>query len=171
MSYLLEGSPVFASHDSHRALSSAALIDLAREVIKRKRLFRFAASGKSMAPFIKDGDVITLAPLGQNPASVGKVVAFLCPGTETLTVHRVIDEIRSGFLIKGDNTPGTSDGIIPRNAVLGTVVQIERDGSSIHWGLGPERRLIALLSKYDVLTALTRTLRKWKALFSAKTQA
>lgn len=171
MTYLLEGSSVFASLDSHRVLSSAALIDLAREVIKRKRLFRFAANGKSMAPFIKDGDVITLAPLGQSPASVGKVVAFQCPGTGTLTVHRVIDETRTGFLIKGDNTPGASDGIIPRNAVLGTVVKIERDGRSIHWGLGPERRLIALLSKYDVLTALTRTLRKWKALFSAKTQA
>ena len=44
------------------SLSGEALIELMRAVLARGLPFRFAARGFSMAPFIRDGDVISVSP-------------------------------------------------------------------------------------------------------------
>jgi hypothetical protein len=52
-------------------------------------------------------------------------------------------------MTRGDNA-SVDDGVIPSGSALG-VVGIERDGTRIRTGLGPERVLIALLSRWGVL--------------------
>ena len=115
----------------------------------------FTAKGFSMAPFIKDGDVLTVVPLeGTSPAS-GDVVAFFRPGTEKLTIHRVIGEEGDSYWMKGDNSL-QADGLIPKTSILGRVKRVERNGKRVYLGLGPERVLIAFLTRTNLLFPILR---------------
>ncbi|MDD1701597.1 MAG: S24/S26 family peptidase [Methanoregula sp.] len=128
------------------SLSGPALAGLTREILDRGLLFRFTAPGTSMSPFIRDRDVITLAPFQSASCRPGDVVAFVRPGTERLVVHRVIQMTGDGCFIKGDNTP-ENDGEIPCSCILGKVVRVERTGKTVRFGLGPERNIIVQLSR------------------------
>jgi hypothetical protein len=124
-----------------------------------------------MSPFIKSGDVITVAPSSRKPKApaygIGQVVAFVIPVYQRLVVHRIVVRRGSRFLIQGDNSPGLDDGMIHRDDILGRVVRVERGRKRIRFGLGPERYAIAVLSRAGLLppilsrvVALTRFLRK-----------
>lgn len=113
-----------------------------------------------MAPFIRDGDVITVAPLQHSLPGVGVVVAFVRPGAEKLVVHRLIAWRGAVAIIQGDNGLEIPEEIIPQENLLGTVTQIERNGHNIWMGLGPERYVIAWLSH----TRLLAPLRVWLSL-------
>ena len=106
-----------------------------------------------MSPFIKNGDVITLSPLFDTSLRVGDVAAFIQPGTGKLVVHRIVGKRNDSFLMKGDNISDV-DGFIPEAKILGCVTTVERDGKSVFLGLGPERILIALLTRWGQLPDL-----------------
>ena len=53
-------------------LSGAAMLGLLEGVLSRGVPFRFRAGGSSMAPFIRDGDVISVSPLRGDSPGVGK---------------------------------------------------------------------------------------------------
>ena len=124
-----------------------------KAVHERDLSFRFRAAGVSMSPFIKNGDIITVAPKNKSPISLGDIVAFIHHETGRLVVHRVIKKVESFFIIRGDNTP-LEDGLIPLSNVLGKVTSVERDGQKVYLGLGLERRIIAVLSKKSLLISL-----------------
>jgi hypothetical protein len=123
------------------------MIELLRAVLSQGTAFRFRASGSSMCPCIKDDDVIVVAPFpfGALPR-LGQVVAFVQPDTCELVVHRVVAKRGCAFLLKGDSL-SQADGLVPAANVLGYVVRVERDGQEIRIGLGPERLLIATVSR------------------------
>ena len=125
-------------------MEGAAFAGLMSAVLERNVPFRFVASGFSMTPFIGDGAVITLVSL---PAKLreGDVVAFLHPFSGKLTVHRIIQVSRAGYLIKGDNS-FEPDGLVQRSSMLGHVVRVEHLDRRVQFGLGVERILIARLS-------------------------
>jgi hypothetical protein len=87
---------------------------------------------------------------------MGDVVAFLHPETKLLCIHRVLSCNKGAFLIQGDNSPGKPDGMIPVEAIMGRVTQVERSGRRVRLGLGPERTLIALLSRSGLLAVIRR---------------
>jgi phage repressor protein C with HTH and peptisase S24 domain len=124
--------------------------------------FHFRARGLSMSPFIKDGDSITIAPLTHEQPGIGKVVAFIHPGTQQLVVHRVIGREGSAFWIQGDNAAGQPDGLVDADAILGCVTNVERDGRLVMLGLGPERYLVAFLSRRGWLAGVVNRLRALK---------
>ena len=102
---------------------------------------RFRAPGWSMYPTIRDGDAITVVPLGRSPVRVGDVVLYR-RGTAAIA-HRVIRVRPAGFVMRGD-AAHTCDGPIEPAQVLGRVSAIERNGgarsTSTVWGrpgLGP----------------------------------
>jgi signal peptidase I len=119
---------------------------LAREILSRGRAFRFLARGASMSPFIRDGDVITLVPFDPADCMPGAVVAYARPDTAALVVHRVVAVAGDRCRIQGDNNL-VPDGEIPCASIIGTVSRVERAGRPVRFGLGPERSLIALLSR------------------------
>ncbi|MCX6688350.1 MAG: hypothetical protein NTZ39_01405, partial [Methanoregula sp.] len=119
---------------------------LTRDILARGLPFRFSAPGFSMSPFIRDGDVITLAPYQAASCRPGVVVGFVRPDTGRLVVHRVVTISKDGCRIRGDNTPD-EDGEIPHACIIGQVTRVERAGKTIRFGLGPERRIIALFSR------------------------
>ena len=125
--------------------SNRGQLELMRAVLERGAPFRFRALGFSMRPFIRDGDLLTVVPLGSRAIRRGEVVAFVQPSSGRLLVHRVIDAQDGGLLLRGDNCRHI-DGVVPRSNLLGLVTCVERDERAVVLGLGRERRLIALLS-------------------------
>ena len=141
-----------------------------------------------MSPFIRDGDVITVAPVlppDRNPRTpktssvppngepvvracgIGQVVAFVAPENQRLVVHRIIGRHESRFLIQGDNLSGLVADAVRPDDILGRVVRVERGRKRVWLGLGPERHVIAVLSRAGLLLpvllrarVLTRFLKK-----------
>lgn len=148
-------------------MSGAGFTALMAAVLEKGVPFRFTAPGYSMTPFIRDGDVITVAP---GPIRFGDAVAFVNPNSGKLTVHRVVRISRDGYLIKGDNVL-EPDGFVPRTSLLGRVVSVEHGSRQVGLGLGIERVVIAFLSRrgwlIPVIGATWRVMRpvakKWFA--------
>jgi hypothetical protein len=131
-------------------------------VLERGVPFRFEARGASMAPFIRSGDVVTLAPLSGGVVRRGDVVAF-ADAAGALVVHRVVSRGAHGYQIRADGG-GVADGLVPASSLLGVVTRVERGGRRVGAGLGPERGLIALLSRFGVLApavGAARGVRAW----------
>jgi len=124
---------------------------LMQDVIKKGKAFRFQASGFSMAPFIKDGDILTLVGIKDQDVGKGDILAFHNPFHGKLTVHRVVTCKNNQLLMKPDNGE-TLDGWINFENVIGIVRSIERNGNPVKFGLGWEKRLIARLSRKNRLT-------------------
>jgi hypothetical protein len=134
-------------------LSRTDLMGLMRAVTEKGIPFRFRARGFSMAPFINDSDVITVSPLPRSSLCLGDVVAFTHPRTGKLVVHRVVGKRNGSYLIKGDNTI-EHDGLVPRADIAARAIRVESDRERAFTGLGPERRILALLSRKNMLLPL-----------------
>jgi len=135
-------------------------IALMRDVLDKGRSVRFQVWGTSMTPFIRDGDVITVAPVSaERDIGLGEVVAYLqpLPTGQWLVVHRVVGRRGSSFHIRADYALGVYclPPVRPEH-ILGRVVRIERGGKDIRFGLGPERCVIAVLSRGGLLLPLLR---------------
>jgi len=142
---------VYTEKGTELSLGTRPFKELLIEVLHRGAAFRFRAKGFSMSPFIKDGDVITVAPISQDKPRLGDVVAFLDPDTEELVVHRVIGKMDNDRLyIRGDNLP-TQKHLVSMSEILGRVKRVEQDRRAMSLGLGPEKALIALLSRKELL--------------------
>jgi hypothetical protein len=134
-------------------LSAPALIDLMQSTLAKGVSFRFRAKGSSMHPFIRDDDMITVSSLNVDGPGLGDVVAFVQEGR--LVVHRVIKINANGYLIKGDAI-GCGDGPVPLANVLGSVTRVERARRRIFIGMGPERFIIAMLSRKSLVNPLVQ---------------
>lgn len=161
----MRSSPIDTSRDVHvkpalfikkgeeLSLSSQSLRELLRAVLDKGASFRFRAKGFSMSPFIKDGDVLTVALWQGTTPRLGDVVVFTHPGTGKLIIHRVIEKKTDSYLTKGDNSP-EGDGLISKADILGRVTKAERNGKEISLGLGPERFVIAFLTRRGLFPLL-----------------
>lgn len=149
-----EEIPAYTYAGDSRSLPGPVLVGLCRDILKKGVLFRFSVPGTSMSPFIQNGDIITLVPYSQASCRSGDVVAFVQPGTERLVVHRVVGVSPEGCRIRGDNTHGTEEEI-PHACIFGKTIRVERCGEVIRFGLGPERVIIALLSRWQLLPYCT----------------
>jgi hypothetical protein len=143
-------------------LSGPALLELMGAVLARGAAFRFCARGWSMAPFIRDGDVITVSPLGRDLPRAGEVVAFVRPEGGNLVVHRAVARRGTALLIQGDGVAEYRDGVIPAENLVGRVTCVEREGRKVCLGLGPERAAIAWLSRARLLIPLWGRLAAWR---------
>ena len=140
---------------NHLPISSIEMGKLMQDVMSLDTPIRLKATGSSMKPFIRDGDVLTISPKSKVKPSLGKVAAFVNTGNQNLLIHRVIEVKANFFLTKGDNSYDKNDGWININQVLGCVTRIERDERDIRFGLGVERYLLAFLSRHNLLKRIT----------------
>lgn len=124
-----------------------------RAVLARGVPFRFRARGGSMHPFVQDSDIVTVEPAAGTRVRTGDIVAFVDPVENRLRVHRVAATPGPDLLLKGDNVE-MPDGLVKPADVLGKVVRLERDGRRVRLGIGPERGLIARLSRADLLQTI-----------------
>jgi hypothetical protein len=145
-------------------LSNLGQAELLRAATERGVPLRTRARGFSMSPFIRDEDVLTIAPMNGRAPRVGEVVAFVHPDSGRLAIHRVIARVAAGWLARGDNCP-KPDGVVPPGAILGVLIRVERDGRHARLGLGAEGWLIAWLQRTQVLMRAVRVVgwarRRW----------
>ena len=142
-------------------LSGTALLELMQAVLAKSVPFRFRARGWSMTPFIRDGDIITITPIQDKRPVLGDIVAFIRPTENRLVVHRIVNLHGSDFMIQGDCAPDHPDGVIPAGNLLGKVARIERDGHRVWLGIGPEKTIIAWLSRNRILDPLRQKITLW----------
>jgi hypothetical protein len=135
------------------ALTKIDLIGVIRSVLEKKAACRFRVRGFSMSPFIKDGDVVTVSRSTDRSVGLGRAAAFVFPKTGKLVIHRVVGVKGNSYLIKGDSTL-VADGLVPGENILGFVTKVEREGKAVTLGLGPERFLIAFLSRTKALSLI-----------------
>lgn len=116
------------------------------------QLVRFRAPGWSMHPTIRNGEIITVAPLGRSPVRIGDVVLYR--RREAAIAHRVV-RVRScagqpsTLVLRGD-AADSCDPPVRIGQVLGRVVAVERRGRA--------RRLDVLSPCWS--TAVGRALRR-----------
>jgi signal peptidase I len=150
-------------------LSGSALSGLMQSILCRGASFRFQAKGHSMAPFIRHGDIITVAKVKGDDVQVGDVVAVHNLFNHSVIVHRVILVRENGVLLKGDNCI-SADGIFSYEAILGMVIRAERGNKQVRFCKGPAKKLIALASASGTLNAVLPLFRKLKKLFFPQKQ-
>jgi hypothetical protein len=134
---------------------SELLPELVKEVLSKGVECRLQVKGYSMSPFLKDGDVVTISPIVDSSPGFGNVIAFIHPRTEKLIIHRVVGKIEDACLVKGENAL-EPDGLIERRRIIGIITRVERKGKKVFFGLGPERFLIALLTRKNLLLPALR---------------
>jgi len=159
------GTPSFTTVEDEQSIPGSTLTSLLKGVLGMGASFRFRANGVSMTPFIKQGDLVTLSPYAGSSPRLGDVAAFFFPGTEKLTIHRVVGKRGNGYLLKGDNANAV-DGVIPPENILARVKKVERGGREIRLGLRQERYAIALLARSGLLPSLFSPLCKIIRLFT-----
>lgn len=163
-----ERSPV--AREVAIALDGSGLAGLVEELATRGVPVRFQAKGGSMSPWIRDGDVVTVTPIGgeevggsvnsQSPRAprLGDVAAFRSQPSGRLTVHRLVRREAEGWIARGDRLAG-EDGSVRREELLGLVTQVERAGREIWLPRGLAGLLLARLSRV-ALGARARWLRR-----------
>lgn len=134
-------------------LSGSSLSELMHSILDRGASFRFKAKGESMAPFIKSGDILTVAGLQDKIPRIGDVAVVVNPANGSVLVHRVIGTTSDGVMVKGDNCHRI-DGVFRRDAVIGIVRAVERGAKKVYYGGGAARLPIAIVSRSGLLNKL-----------------
>jgi signal peptidase I len=112
---------------------NTAFAGLCTDLLRDGRVVRFRASGWSMEPAIRDGDVITVEPVEPGEVRTGDVVLF--EADRGLTAHRVVAGLtgsRPGFLVRG-SAESLENEVVALEKVLGRVERIERSGAYRRW--------------------------------------
>lgn len=122
---------------------------LARDVLARGLRARLRVRGASMAPAIRDGDTVVLAPVaGPGGPRIGDVVLFRSRHGAVL-LHRLVRRPRGTggarrLQMLGDALPRFDDAV-DRDRVLAKVVRIERRGAGAVDTTRPAPRLAGAL--------------------------
>lgn len=108
-----------------------SLTTIVPEVLQLGGVVTFIATGVSMWPHIRHGDLVTAAPLyrGQEPRT-GWVIVYMMT-RDRIAVHRVIGQPTPELLkVRGDAHPNGIE-YVPLQNVLGRVVLLERNGRKV----------------------------------------
>jgi len=137
-------------------LSNSAQLYLLRSFTSIGKTIRMQVRGFSMTPFIRDGDVVEVSEIKNRAPKVGEVVAFTQSGSGRLAIHRIVGYEGKGWLVKGDNNR-EPDGIINFDQLIGRVIEVKRNGRTIHFGFGCERLIIAWMVKQNLIKIFRKT--------------
>ncbi|MDR7073351.1 signal peptidase I [Fictibacillus barbaricus] len=103
-------------------------VDLIRRVLKEKGNILLPANGKSMFPFIRQGDICHFKDCHPSMFKKGDVILFVMPPNQ-LVAHRFIKRIhvdnRISYLFKGD-TNLLFDEPVLSDQIIGKMTMIER---------------------------------------------
>jgi hypothetical protein len=146
-------SHAFARERRELDPASPAFEDLVCGLLSEGIGVQFAAQGTSMNPFIRDGDLVTVEPLGPSPVRMGHVVLFRRE-PRGLALHRVIAFATGGGLqIRGDASSGPGESV-QETRVLGRATTVTRGHNRVSawrhpvlvWGWASLLRLWASLT-------------------------
>ena len=114
--------------------NSPEFVELSNEILTRGNRLRFRAHGKSMHPFINDGDIIEIEPVDTKEIRRGDVIFYRKSGRAFL--HRMRKKIyrddKQVFIAKGDSILGCGEEVRMED-ILGKAVALERNGRKIRF--------------------------------------
>ncbi|MHA2427778.1 MAG: S24/S26 family peptidase [Candidatus Hermodarchaeia archaeon] len=111
------------------SLNHPEFAQLSSEILEKGNALRFTAHGSSMAPFIRDGDVLTVEPATISELRMGDIVLYRTEG-DSVVAHRIVGILGSSLKVRGDASPGSESFIAP-DQVLGVIIIVERTGDQI----------------------------------------
>jgi len=122
-------------------VSAANFSDLCGDLLSGGRPIRFRASGSSMAPAIRDGDLLTVEPLATRSLSEGDIVLY--PVGTGFRAHRVrsFDRLRKELICQGDNWFCRPE-VVSADAVFGVVTGLGSSATA-----APPRRPLGVWGK------------------------
>ena len=88
--------------------------------------------GKSMLPFLREGDELIVDPIGWENIRIGDIIT--CRLESKFPTYRVIKKLENKLLLKPDNWPNLYEA--KKEDVLGKVVELKRESYFIsykHW--------------------------------------
>jgi hypothetical protein len=146
--------------DDHGRAYTETVGNLLRELLADEISVRLEVTGGSMSPFIRSRDMVTIHPLAGRLRFGEVVVVKLAPLREEsrMVVHRVVRRRGDHCITQGD-AARAADQPVAYEEIVGWVREVERLSRPVRLGLGPERVLIALLSRSGLLRQLLRPLR------------
>jgi hypothetical protein len=106
-------------------LSAQELMPIVCAALQRGQRVRLTATGSSMLPFIRHGEVVEIAPLEDGPA-FGDIVLARTPGGRYV-IHRVVSIRGCDLWLRGD-AQLQSQGPLSHESVLGQVITTSREG-------------------------------------------
>ena len=122
-------------------LDDDAFADLSAQILRQGGSFRFRVGGSSMIPFVRDGDLLTIAPVDAADLRIGDVALYRTH-LDRVVAHRVVGRaIRDGELVletRGDARL-VSDSPVPASRVLGRAVRLQRGDRVRRLDRGPWR--------------------------------
>jgi hypothetical protein len=104
------------------------LHQLCEDLLRTNRSVRFTATGASMRPVIREGDVVTIEPCAGERRRAGDIVLYSTP--RGLTLHRVLRLEESLLVVRGDALDSQGE-LVPATAVLGCLVSVCRAGRAV----------------------------------------
>jgi hypothetical protein len=133
-------------------ISEMELASILTGILASGSSVKFRAHGESMFPFIRNNDLLVIDPGKERMPGIGDVVVYTQSLTGNLIIHRIVRKTGNVWHTQGDNTPDAVEDLLTKNQIQGYVRRILRDGKDSGFGLGPEKILIAILSKNKNLT-------------------
>lgn len=116
--------------DSTPDIRELPIAELATDVLRQGGVFTFIATGGSMWPHLRAGDLITVRPIDANePLRVGSVVFYLTPAGKA-SLHRVVSVSQGILAVRGDSQTGSPEQV-KRGDVMGKAVIRQRDGRTV----------------------------------------
>ena len=140
-------------------LSKEAFKSLLQVVLEKKVPFRVQATGNSMSPFIRAGDIVVISPILGYPPHRGEVVAYLSPRSEAVIIHRIVRKVGPQYFIGGDNSLEPIE-IVAEERLLGRVQVVERKGKRVRFSLNNLGVIVAVLNSQNLLHPLLKIARK-----------
>lgn len=117
--------------------SEEVLPALFSEVFNSKKPIRFALSGSSMYPVLREGDILTVKPIDFNEAEIGDILTYQDISTKKILVHRMVRrEKNSGYDIiltaaEAGRRLKYDQPLVPDKCLIARVVGIERGAKRI----------------------------------------
>jgi hypothetical protein len=105
-----------------------ALEPLCADLLRTGRSVRFTATGASMGPVIRGGDVVTIAPCAGERLRPGVVALYWTP--RGLTLHRVLRRRGAILVMRGDALDSPGESVLATSA-LGRLVSVFRTGRRV----------------------------------------
>ena len=101
------------------------------EALTTGTVVRFSAEGTSMYPTIRDGEVITIAPISTGEDAIVCGDVLLCRHDTRMLAHRLVGVTTRGaerrFHFRGD-AKAACDAPVGADAVVGKVISVCRNG-------------------------------------------
>ncbi len=105
---------------------------------------RIRVTGTSMLPSIWPGDTVTVRPIGDTPASAGRIIVFTREGR--LFAHRIVAKLERAdgmqLITRGDAHVDCDPPVVA-SEVLGTVASITRGGREVPISLTPGLKMLS----------------------------